>query len=201
MAAAGGRQTVDVDKQTLVRVTRVIGEHAVVDVLLRTLALVAGSQGAAGGLRMHARLQPSRLGIVVDLVDDHSPLACHVLGAPRLTVPDVTGTDVARRSGPVGDVIRRLALGGARVEAVVEGGLLLGGETLHQIVSRLVGDVGIFLGEEMVLLDGRLDLVGGVLGVLQAVGEGRVGRAGRRSCRVTVVLLVAALAVKTGNIP
>ena len=194
MAAAGGRQPVDVDEEALVRVARVVGEHAMVNVLLGALALVAGGQRAARGVRVQARLQPRRLGVVVHVVNDDAPLAGHVLGAARLGVGHVTGADVAGRAGPVGHVVRTLALGGARVEAVVEGGLLLGAQALHQIVGRLGADVGVLLGEQVVLRDGRLDLVGGVLGVLKAVGEGRVGGAGRGRRRVAVVLLIAALA-------
>ena len=193
MAAAGGRQPVDVDEEALVRVARVVREHAVVDVLLGALALIAGRQRAAGGLRVLARLQPGRLRVVVDVVDDDAPLAGHVLGTTRLRVGHVTGADVAGRAGPVGDVERTVALGRARVVAVVEGGLLLGAQTVDQIVGRLGADVGVLFGEQVVLRDGRLDLVGRVLGVLETVGERRVGRAGRRRCWVAVVLLVTAL--------
>ena len=199
MAAAGGRQPVDVDEEALVRVARVVGEHAVVDVLLGALALVAGRQGATRGVRVQARLQPRRLRVVVDVVDDHPPFAGHVLGAARLAVNDVTGADVAGRAGPVGHVVRAVALRGARVEGVVEGGLLVGAQAGHQVVGRLAADVGVLLGEQLVLRDGRLDLVGRVLGVFETVGERRVGGAGGRRRRVTVVLLVTVLVEMTAT--
>lgn len=132
MAAAGGRQPVDVDEEALVRVARVVGEHAVVDVLLGALALVAGRQRAAGRVGVQARLEARRLRVVVDVVDDDAPLAGHVARAARLGVGHVAGADVAGRAGPVRHVVRTGALGGARVVAVVEGGLLLGGEPVDQ---------------------------------------------------------------------
>ncbi len=119
VARAGGREPENVDKESLVRVARVKGQQAVVDVLLGALALDADGDEPAGVVRVVADLLPQRLVVVVAVVDDDAPLAGDVLGTLGLDVLDGGRADHALGPGPVGLVVRAGALGRAGVEGVV----------------------------------------------------------------------------------
>ena len=176
-----GGELVGVDEESPVGIAGVKGDHAVVDVLLGALGVVAGGQETAGGVRGEAGLQPGGLGVVVvavavllgGVLKDDAPVALHIDGAADAGVVDLGGAEVALGAGPVGDVVGAGALGGAGVVAVVEGVLLVASDVLDEVVGRLVGHVGVLLQEDGVLADLVGDLVLGVLGVLQT--EGKVG--------------------------
>lgn len=183
MARAGRWQLVGVDEESPVWVARVDGDHAVVDVLLGALALVAGGEEPAGRVWGLARLQAGGLGVVVvsvsvllgDVLQDDPPVALDIDGAPDLGVPNVRGAEVALGSNPVGGVIGGGALGGTSVVAVVKGGLLGSGDMLHQVVSALVSHIRVLFKEDRVLRDLVGDLVLRVLGVLDTEGQVSVG--------------------------
>ena len=61
VAGASRCELEDVDENALVRVAGIEGQHPMVDVLLRALALVARSQKSASGIREKAGLEPGRL--------------------------------------------------------------------------------------------------------------------------------------------
>ena len=71
-------QLVDVNEESLVRVTGIIWQHAVVHELLRAVALVARSQRATRCLWVLTRLQACSLRVVVHVIDDHTPLTLDV---------------------------------------------------------------------------------------------------------------------------
>ena len=153
VAGAGRGQLVGVDEETLVRVARVEGEHAMVDVLLQALAVVARSQGAASGAGEQAALDPLGLGVGrpgLSLNDD-APFAFGVLGAEGADVADVGRADEAFTADPVA-LVELVAV----VEGVVESLLLFLGDSIDQIIGRLVGDVGVLLQDQRVVLDGVL---------------------------------------------
>lgn len=130
VARAGGRQLERVDEETLVRVARVEGEHAVVHVLLQALAAVARGQSAAGGLGEQARLDAVGLRVVGHVLDDHTPLTVDVLGAEGPGVLDVARADEALSANPVA-LVELLAV----VERVVELFFLSLGDALDQVVG------------------------------------------------------------------
>lgn len=150
VAGAGGGELEALDGEGEVLVIGVVDEEAVVDGLLQALGLVALGHERAGGAGGLAVLDAGGLaeGLVVglDVVDHDPPLAVHVDGAPRLDVLDVGGAEV-RLLGDVPQAVHRV--------------LRVGQHVLVQLLHGVV-----------VVLDGLLDLVGRVLGVLQAVRLG-----------------------------
>lgn len=73
-------------------------------------------------------------------MDDDAPLAVDVLGADWAGVGDLTGADETLTTDPVA-LIELLAV----VERVVEFLLLDFGDAVDQVVSRLIGHIGVFL--------------------------------------------------------
>ena len=80
MARASRGEFEDVDEQALVGVTGVIGQHPLVDVLLSTLALVAGSQKTASRVRRQTSLQPGGLSVVMS-IDNDPPVSVDIPGS------------------------------------------------------------------------------------------------------------------------
>ena len=140
MARASWWQLVGVDEETLVGIARVEWEHAVVDVLLEALAVVARGQSAASGFGEQAGLDALGLSVVSDFLDDDAPFAVDVLGADRAGVSDAAGADETFTADPVA-LVELLAV----VERVIEFLFLLLGHAINQIVGRLVGNIGVFL--------------------------------------------------------
>jgi len=146
VTGAGGGQLESLDGEGEVLLIGIVHKEPVVDVLLEALGLVAGGHQGAGLPGGAALLNPGGLGeslvVCLDLVHDDPPLAGGVDGTKRL---DVSGD------------------GGAEV------GLL---DQLLQAVNRVVGVGQHILVEGLdsvvVILESGLDLVGGVLLVLQA---------------------------------
>ena len=146
-----GWQLVDVDEEAFVRIARVEGQHAVVDVLLETGTLVAGGQRAARSAGEEAGLDALRLRVVGHVLHDDTPLSFDVLGAHRSGVQHFRRTDVAFGADPVGFFERA-----ARVAGIMELALLGGGHSVDQIVGRLVSYVGVFLQHQRVVIDSVL---------------------------------------------
>ena len=197
VAGAGAGQLVGVDEESPVGVARVDREHAVVDILLGALGLVAGGQQPARAVGVEAGLEAGGLRVVVvpvavtlgDVLQDDPPVALHVHSAGDLGVVHVGGAEVALGPDPVAGVVLAGALAGAGVVAVVEGLLLGLGDTVHQVISGLVRDVSVLLEEEGVLGDLDGDVVGGVLLILHTVGQVRT--LGTRGGRLGVAVAVA----------
>ena len=130
MARTSRWQLVGVDEETAVRIARVERQHAMVDVLLEALAVVARSQSAASGFREQAGFDALRLRVVGDVLDDDAPFAVDVLGAQRSGVFDVAGADESFTADPV-TLVELFAV----VERVVEFLFLRFGDAIDQIVS------------------------------------------------------------------
>ena len=112
MTRASGRQLVDVDKETLVRIARVEGQHAMVDVLLQAGALVARGQGAARSAGEEAGLDALGLRVVGDVLHDDAPFSFDVLGAHRSRVQHLRWADEALGTDPVGFLERVAGVAG-----------------------------------------------------------------------------------------
>jgi len=143
VTGAGTGELVGIDEEASVGITRVHAEHAVVDILLCALALVAGGKEAAGRVRVEASLKAGGLGVVVvaiavalrDVLQDDPPVALNVDSPGDLGVVHSTGAEVALGAYPVAGVIGRGALGGSCVVLVVEALLLLLDNVLHQVIG------------------------------------------------------------------
>jgi len=157
------------------------------------VALVARSKGAASSLWEQTSLEAGSLAVIVNVVDNDAPLAFHILGTLGHGIHHFGGTDVTLRTSPVGGIVGRVPSGGPSVVRVVEGLLLVLGNHVYQVVSRLVGDVSVLLGEEVIGSDGSLDLVLGILSVFQAVGESGVVSACGGHTWVAVSVLIGML--------
>jgi len=153
VTGAGTWKFVGINEESSVRVTRVYREHPVVDILLGTLALVAGSQQAASRVRVLTSLKTGGLCVVVvsititlrNVLQDDSPVALNIDSSGDLGIVYITGTKITLRSDPVGGIIGRGSLASTSVVRVVKPFLLGLGDVLDQIISRLVSNVGILL--------------------------------------------------------
>lgn len=148
-AGAGGGQLEAVEGEGQVLIIGIVDEEPVVDGLLDALGLVALGDKGALGAGSGAGLDSGRLGeglvVGLDVVDDDLPVAVDVDGSQGLDVGSLGGAEV----GLLDDLVQP-------VDAVV-------GVGEHVLVHLLDGVV--------VVLEGLLDLVGGVLLVLQAPGS------------------------------
>jgi len=162
----------------------------VVDRLLGAVALVAGSKSTAGSLWEQAGLKAGSLRVVVDIIDNDAPFSLNILSTLGGGIDNIRGADVAFWTGPVGDIVGRVTSGGTSVVGVVKGFLLVLGDHVYEIISRLISNISILLGEMVVSADGSLDLVCWVFIILKAVGQGGVSIASRGSSRVTVGMLI-----------
>ena len=175
VAGAGGGKLEGLDGEGEVLVIGVIHQEPVVDVLLETLGLVTrGHQRAAvsgGG----ALLNPGGLaqGLVVglDSIDDDSPLAVGVDGALGLDVGGDGGTEVGLLDNLLQPVHAVLSVG----EHVLVDGL----DTLVVILERVLNLVCGVLG---ILETPGLGVIDGALG--GSVGLGVVNRLGVVGSRV-----------------
>jgi len=150
VAGTGRGQLEGLNGEGKVVIIGVVDEEAVVDVLLETLGLVAlGHQRAAfasSGALLYTGSLGQGLVVRLHLVDDNPPLTVDVDGP--------LGLDVSRLRGAQVSLLDDLLQPSNRVVGVGQ----------HILVHLLDGVV--------VVLDSLLDLVGGVLFVLQAPGLG-----------------------------
>ena len=165
VAGAGGGKLEGLDGKGEVLVIGVIDQEPVVDVLLETLCLVTrGHQGAAvsgGGALLDSGGLTQGLVVGLDSVDDDPPLAVGVDGAQGLDVGGDGGAEVSLLDNLLQPVHAVLGVG----EHVLVNGL----DTL------------------VVVLEGVLNLVGGVLGVLETPGLGVIDGALGGSVGLSVV--------------
>lgn len=168
-----------------------------VHILLGALALVAGGEQAAGRVREQACLQTGGLSVVVvaisialrNVLQDNSPVALNIDSTGDLGIVNIAGAKIALRSDPVGSIIRRVSLAGPGVVAIIKSLLLLLGDVLHQVISRLVSDVSIFLQEESILRDLVGNVISRVLSIFHTVGEVTTLSTLGCSFRVTISIL------------
>ena len=148
VAGAGRGQLEGLDGEWEVVIIGVVDEEPVVDGLLEALGLVALWDQGAGGAGGGALLDPCGLGqglvVGLDLVDHDPPLAVDVDGPLGLDVGGLGGAEVG--------LLHDLLQAGHAVVSV-------GQDVLVHLLDRVV-----------VVLDGLLDLVGGVFLVLKAPG-------------------------------
>ena len=105
MTRAGGGELEDVNKDAFVGVAGIVSQHPVVDKFLGTLGLVARGHETASRVRCETRLHPRRLGVVVDVIHHHPPLAVDVTSTLRHSILDVRGAQVTLRSDPVARIV------------------------------------------------------------------------------------------------
>jgi len=158
--------------------------------LLGAVALVAWSKSTASSLGEQASLKTGGLRVVVDIVDNDAPFTFNILSTFGGGIDNVRGADVAFWTSPVGDIIRRITSGGTSVVGVVKGLLLILSNHVYEIISGLIGNISVLLGEEVVSADGSFDLVCWVLIILKTVAQGGVGITGRGSGGVTIFVFI-----------
>jgi len=179
MARTSTGELVCINEESSVWITRVEGQHSVVDKLLGALGLVAGGQESAGAVGEQTGLQSGGLGVVVvtisisigNVLEDDSPVALNIDSAGDLGVVNIRGTEVSLWSNPVGSVILAWSLGCSGVVAVVKVFLLRLGNAINKVISRLVSNVSVLLEEESVLGDLVGNVIGRVLRVRNTVGK------------------------------
>ena len=111
MTRARRWQFVNVNENSLLNVTRIEGQHTLVDVFLHAFATVARSQCAASGSGEQTTfdalsLRVSRPG---DVLNDGPPFTVNIQSAQRTAVVDIAGADVSFLANPVA-FIKGLAL-------------------------------------------------------------------------------------------
>ena len=119
--------------------------------LLDTFTAIAGRKSAAGRSSIEARLDALGLSQILDILNDNTPIAIHILGAHWPGVQDFRGADVALISDPVA-LVERIAV----VQRVIEMIFLHIGHSIDQIVGRLIRNLGVLLHNNRVVLDGLL---------------------------------------------
>jgi len=181
MARTSTGELVCINEESSVWITRVKGQHSVVDKLLGALGLVAGGQESAGTVGEQTGLQSGGLGVVVvtisisvrNVLENDSPVALNIDSAGDLGIVNIRGTEVSLRSNPVGSVILAWSLGCSGVVAVVKVFLLRLGNAINKVISRLVSNVSILLEEESILGDLSSNVIGWILLVNDTVGKVR----------------------------
>ena len=207
MAGASAGKLVGVNEESSVGITGVQRQHPVVDKLLGALGLVAGGEQTTGAVREEASLKAGGLGVVIvaiavtlrDVLQDDPPVALHVDGPGDLGVVHVAGAEISLGSNPVACVILAGPLAGAGVVTVVKALLLGLGDSVHEVIGALVGDVGVLLEEERVLGDLERDVVGGILLVHDTEGEVRALSALGGRLRVTVSIARGGVGSRMGG--
>ena len=111
MTRARRWQFVNVNENSLLNVTRIEGQHTLVDVFLHAFATVTRSQCAASGSGEQTTfdalsLRVSRPG---DVLNDGPPFTVNIQSAQRTAVVDIAGADVSFLANPVA-FIKCLAL-------------------------------------------------------------------------------------------
>lgn len=119
--------------------------------LLDAFTAIARRKSAAGRSSIEARLDALGLSQILDILDDNTPIAIHILGAHGPGVQDFRRADVALISDPVA-LVERIAV----VQRVIEMVFLHIGHSIDQIVGRLIRNLGVLLHNNRVVLDGLL---------------------------------------------
>ena len=91
-----------------------------VNELLRAMALVARGEGSAGGFGVLAGFQSSRLCVVMNVIDDHSPFTFDVPSSFRHCVGHITGANVPFRTCDeieiMGNCLTKRCLDGKKID-------------------------------------------------------------------------------------
>ena len=143
MARTSRRELVGINEKSTVGITRVQAEHAVVDILLGTLRLIARSQETTSRVWGQASFQTSGLSVVIvtirvifgNVLQNNSPVTFNIDGPLDLAVNNLGGAQVALGSDPVASIIGRGSLGSSSVVLVIESGFLISGDMLNQVIS------------------------------------------------------------------
>jgi hypothetical protein len=150
---------------------------------------VTRSQKSTSRVWGQAGLQPCRLGIIVDVINNHPPVSIDVPGPLGFGINHIRGAKIPLGSNPVGNIVGVGTLGGSSIILIVESLFLVLVQVLDKVIGRLIGDVGVLLVEQVVLGDGQLDVVLGIVGVFKAVVKAScIGTVGGQF-GVTVALL------------
>ena len=122
-----------------------------VHVLLKTLAFEAWGQSTASGFGEKASLDALGLGVVSDILDDHTPFTMDVLSAEGTGVGHIGGADETFTNNPV-TLVELLSV----VEGIIESLFLFLGDVIYQIISGLIGNVSVLLQDQRIVVDGIL---------------------------------------------
>lgn len=178
VASTSGGQLKALNSEGQVLIIGIVDQETVVDGLLQALGFVAlrdqGASRSGGGALFDAGGLGQGLVVGLDVVDHDAPLAVNVDGPQGLDVAGLRGAQV----GFLDDLLQP-----------VDGVVGVGQHVLVHLLHRVV-----------VVLDGLLDLVGGVLGVLKAPGLGVTGGAFGLMVRLGMVNGVVGSGVMRGRV-
>ena len=153
VARTGRRQLVDVNEDSLLGIAGIEGKHPLVNVLLQTFAAVARGQGTTGCTREQASFDAMGLGVSGpgDFLDDDPPFSIDIHCPKWASINDIAWADVSLVTRPVA-FLEEFAF----VVGVVEVFLSQRGQSIDQIVGRLIGKICVFLQHQPVVIDGVL---------------------------------------------
>lgn len=135
MAGTGRWEFVDINEKSFVGITWVVGKHTVVNVFLGTFAVVAWSEETAGRIWVKAGFKTGSLGVVMDFIDNDTPVTVNISGTFWHGVFNIGGAKVAFWSDPMTSIIRGFAFGGTGIITVIKSVFLVFGNMVDQIIS------------------------------------------------------------------
>ncbi len=155
VARAGRWQLVDVDEDSLLGIARIKGKHPLVNIFLQTFAAETRGQGATSCTGEQTSFEALSLGVSRpgDVLDDDPPFSIDIHCASRTSVNDVARADVSLFTRPVSFFVEL-----AVVVGVVEMVFGQRSQSLDRIISRLIGNIGVFLQHQRVVFDGVLEM-------------------------------------------
>lgn len=151
VARAGRWQFVDIDEKTFMGIARIEGKHTVVDVFLDASAVIARSQCTARGSWIQTSFNALRLSVISNILNDDAPFSFNIHGTNWTSVKDVARTNVSFTSDPVA-LVERIAI----VQGIIEVVFILGGDSIDQIVGRLISYFGVLFQHQRIVFDGVL---------------------------------------------
>ena len=154
VARAGRWQLVDVDEDSLLGIARIKGKHPLVNIFLQTFAAETRGQGATSCTGEQTIFDAVGLGVSGPgvFLDDDPPFSIDIHCAEWTSINDIARADVSFTPNPVA-----LLKGLAVVFGIVEMFLRQGGQSIDQIIGRLISNIGVFLQHQRVVIDGVLN--------------------------------------------
>ncbi len=154
VARAGRWQLVDVDEDSLLGIAGIEGKHPLVNILLQTFAAETRGQGATRCTGEQTSFDALSLGVSGPgvFLDDDPPFSIDIHCPEWASINDVARADVSLVTRPVA-LLEEFPF----VVGVVEVCLSQRGQSIDQIIGRLIGNIRVFLQHQRVVINGVLN--------------------------------------------